>query len=265
MVANVVLAVLGVVFGAVGVVLLVRGGSRLRTVAHVLRNDPVPVRHLESHDGVVEVFGTARIDEDAGTVTAPLTDTDCLAFSFEAQEYRQSGESGSWHTLDGGRGGVPFFVEGEGEYVRVDPAGADLHFEKHTTEIDPGDEPPESIVRYIEATEDVELQDGTLDLKLVELNVGNRQRFVERRLDVDEDVYVYGTLRRSQRAAEWGSGVLDVELWAGKDSPAFVVSDTSERGTAWRIARSAIGWTIGGLLVTILGAGLLLFGVGLSA
>lgn len=261
MVANVVLTVLGLGSGAVGVVLLIFGGRRLRTVYHVLRNDPVPIYQLESREGVVEVAGTARADEDARTISAPLTGSVCLAFSFEAQEYRQSGQHGSWHTLDEGQGGVPFFVERDGDYVRVDPAGADLHLEEHTIDVDPGDEPPGTIARYIEATEDVELQDGTLDLKLVELNVGNRQRFVERRLDVGEDAYVYGTLRRSQRAAEWGSGVVDVELWAGEDSPAFVVSDTSERGTAWRIARGAIGWTIGGLLVTALGAGMLLFGI----
>jgi len=250
------LVLLGV--ATVGGYFLLTGGRELYTVAHILRNDPVPIRTVDGHTGPVEIEGTAVVDEESGTVTAPLTGSDCLAYTYEVQELRSSGKHSDWETLDEGMGGVDFLVDDDTARVRVDPERADVRFESHSVTVPPGTELPDSLARYVAASDAVDEQDRTLDLVVTELSVGNKQRFVERRLDPGERVYVYGHARRGP-AAEWGSDLVDAVVGAGDGTPVFVISDTDERGTAWRIAR-------GGLCKTGLGVGALglavVFGVG---
>jgi hypothetical protein len=229
----------GLVFFGVGGFLAYRGGSELRPVFHILRNDPVPVRDLHGHTGPVEIEGTARADEEARTVTAPFSGTDCLAYTYEVEELRSSGKNSSWETLAEGMDGVDFAVEDETGTVRVTPDGADVRLEGHTLTVSPGDSLPERIESFVESTEAVEKQDGTVDLLVTELAVGNKQRFTERRLDVGESAYVYGHARRDT-TPEWGSDRVDAVVGEGRGAPVFVISDTGERGTAWRFVKSGV-------------------------
>ena len=232
---------------AVGGYLLYAGGRRLTTVVHVLRNDPLPVRALHGHRGPVEIEGRAAEGDD-GTVEAPFTGSRCLAYTYEVEELRSSGKSQSWETLDTGMGGVDFVVDDGTGRVLVDPDGADIHLESHAVTIPPHTELPERIARYVAGTDAVDRQDGVVDLKITQLEVGNKQRFTERRLDVGETVYVYGQATRGP-SVEWGSSLVDALVGDGDATPVFVISDTDERGTAWRIARGGL-WRAGlGLLL----------------
>lgn len=241
----------GVVVALVGTALLVQGASSARTVYHVLAGDPLPVRDLQGHDGAVEIEGTARADDDGATVESPFTGTDCLAYEYEVEEYQSSGKHSSWKTLAEGRRGVPFVVRDATGAVEVDPDGAELRFEDHAVEVDPGEEPPEDVARFVGANPDVDRQDASLDLGITELALGNRQRFTERRLDPGEDVYVYGQARPDD-GGEWGDSLVDAVVGDGDAAPVFVVSDTDERGTARRFA-------VDGLLHVGLGVALLAF------
>jgi hypothetical protein len=243
-----VLAVLfGGVFVAVGLFVLGNGVREFRTVYHVLTNDPVSVRELPNRSGPVEIEGTVAIPDGDDPVRSRFTDTECLAYEYEAQEYRSSGKSGSWRTLDEGGERVPFLVEDDTGAVRVDPEGADLRLEGHTTRVDGGEEPPERIARYVASTDAVDTQDESMDLVVAELNYGHDQRFVERRLDPGEEVYVYGTTREASGGG-WGSRLVDAAVEDGDSVPEFVVSDTSERGTAWRIGKRAVSMVAFGLV-----------------
>ncbi|MDS0259454.1 E3 ubiquitin ligase family protein [Haloarcula sp. S1CR25-12] len=245
---------------AVGGYFCYTGGRRLTTVYHILRSDPLPVRELHGHRGPVEIEGRA-VEGDDGTVAAPFTGSRCLAYTYEAEELRSSGKTESWETLDTGMGGVDFVVDDGTGRVKVDPAGADIHLESHSVTVPPHTELPERIARYVAATDGVDPQDGVVDLKVTQFKVGNKQRFTERRLDVGETVYVYGQARRGP-SVEWGSDLVDALVGDGDGTPVFVISDTDERGTAWRIARGGL-WRAGlGLFVaavgTVVGASLLL-------
>ncbi|MDS0283591.1 GIDE domain-containing protein [Haloarcula onubensis] len=227
---------------AVGGYFCYTGGSRLRTVYHILRNDPLAVRDLHGHRGPVEIEGRA-VEGDAGTVEAPFTGSRCLAYTYEVEELRSSGKNQSWKTLDTGMGGVDFVVDDGTGRVEVDPDGADIHFQSHSVTVPPGTELPERLARYVAATDAVDPQDRVIDLRITQFNVGNRQRFTERRLDVGETVYVYGQAT-SGRSVEWGSDLVDALVADGDAAPVFVISDTDERGTAWRIARGGL-WRAG--------------------
>jgi len=235
----VIAAVVALAFLGVGGYLAYSGGRELWAIYHVLRNDPVPVRELQGREGPVEIEGTAASDDDAGTVTAPFTGAECLAYEYEVEELRSSGKNSSWRTLEEGSGGATFVVEDDTGRVRVDPEGADIRLEDHTTKVSPGEELPEELAAYVESTDEVEKQDGTVDLLVTELHVGNEQRFTERRLDPGEGVYVYGEARRAP-STEWGSALVDVVVEDGEAAPVFVVSDTDERGTAWRFAKNGV-------------------------
>ncbi|WP_226023173.1 E3 ubiquitin ligase family protein [Halomicrobium salinisoli] len=226
--------------GAVGLAVLAYGARRLRPVVHVLRNDPIDVYRLPNHPGPVEVEGEARVDRATGE--APFSGRECLAYEYEAQELRSSGKHSHWETLDEGGAAADFLVDDGTGTVRVEPQRASLHLESHTITVQPGDEPPGRIAEFLAESEEIDPQDRTLDLRLVELNLGNEQRFIERRLDVDETVYVYGEAFAEQSGG-WGSGVVNAVIREGERAPAFVVSDAPERATAWRMAKGPLLWT----------------------
>lgn len=258
--ASVMLVLFGGVFAVVGLFVLGKGLDEFRLVSHVLRNDPVPVRDLPGRSGPVEIEGTVAVADGHDPVRSPFTDTECLAYEYEAEEYQSRGDDSSWRTLDEGGEQVPFRVEDDTGAVRVDPAGADFRLEEHAIRVDAGEEPPERIARYVAATDDVDPQEGSVDLVVTELNYGNDQRFVERRLDPGEEVYVYGTARRAPGGG-WGSRLVDATVGDGDAVPAFVVSDTSERGTAWRIGKRAVSMVAFGLVFAGFGAAAVVLGL----
>jgi len=235
------------VLAAAGYLLLI-GGRRLKTVWHILRNDPLPVRELHGRRGPVEIEGSA-VEGDGGTVEAPFTGSRCLAYTYQVEELRSRGKSESWKTLDRGMDGVDFVVDDGTERVLVDPEGADVHFESQSVTVPAGTELPDRLAEYVGSTDAVEPQDRTVNLLVTAVNLGNRQRFTERRLDVGETVYVYGQAGPGP-TVEWGSDFVDALVGDGDRTPAFVISDTDERGTAWRIARGGL-WRVGAGLVAV--------------
>ena len=242
---------------AAGGYFLLAGGRRLRTVVHILRNDPLPVRDLHGHRGPVEIEGRAVAGDD-GTVEAPFTGSRCLAYTYAVEELRSQGSGDGWETVDSGMGGVDFVVDDGTGRVVVDPSGADIHLESHSVTVPAGTELPDRLADYVAATDGVDPQNRTVNLLVTEINVGNKQRFTERRLDVGETVYVYGQATRGP-AVEWGSNLVDALVGDGDGTPVFVIADTDERGTAWRIARGGI-WRVvlGVAVVALVGVGALL-------
>lgn len=240
----------------VGIAALVRTKQSVGPIIEIYRNDPLDVQELVYHDGPAEIEGTARGDEKGAKT--PFTGTVCLAYEYEVQEYQSSGQHSSWKTLDEGYHWVPFLVEDATGAVRIDGADAELHLSEETLTLDPGDQPPDRIAQYIQQTEDVEQQDGTINLGITELNVGNRQKFIERRLDIDESVHVYGAVERAP-AGEWGSNQVDAMLTSNERTP-LIISDSSERGTVWRLLKSRLGWLLFSVICVLIGG----YGVGLG-
>ncbi len=243
----------------IGIVGLVKTKQSIGPVIEIYRNDPLDVQDLVYQDGPAEVEGTARGDEKGAKT--PFTETVCLAYEYEVQEYQNQGKHSSWKTLDEGYHWVPFLVEDATGAVRIDGKEAELHLSDETLTLEPGDQPPDRVAQYIEQTEAVDPQDRTLDLKITELNVGNRQKFIERRLDIDESVHVYGTVERAP-AGEWGSNQVDAMLTSDERTP-LIISDSSERGTVWRLLKSRLGWLLFSIVCVLIGG----YGValGLSA
>lgn len=124
---------MGPVFTLVGLVTLgKRGLPALRRVVTLSRNDPIPIDTLHLEEGLVEVQGTAERMEEFGTVTAPYSGIDCLAYRYEKKEKRRRGtdNDSDWRVVSSGENATPFAVTDETGTVVVDPGSATLTFDR---------------------------------------------------------------------------------------------------------------------------------------
>ncbi|AGB36234.1 GIDE domain-containing protein [Natronococcus occultus] len=235
-----------------GFVVLSIGLSKLRPAYHVYRGETDDVVAVERAEGPVELAGTVSPIDDP--LRAPLTGTAALAYEYEVEELQSSGKSSSWNTVDEGRAATPFRLEDATASVRVEPAGAELALSTDTTiEVDGGEPEPEPIREFLAHESDLESENTSLDLKVVELATGNDRRYHERRLEPGGEAYVFGQSSYDVDARETMRDVSAV-VSDGDGTPAFVVSDSSQDGTARLLATRQLPWLVGGLLMIGIGS-----------
>jgi hypothetical protein len=243
----------GAIVSIVGLAILALGVRELYFAWRVYRGDPLSVFELPNETGPVEVMGTAEPGE--GTAQAPISGVETLVCEWDVQERRTSGGAhGSrtyWKTLDQGLVGGPFRLADDTASCRVEPAGSVRQFEEHTVTVPGGTTPPERIREFVAENPNVTPQEDTLDIGVAELDLGNEQRFVERRLDPGEDCYVYGRAHYDPSAGSRG-GEVSVRI-DGSGIRRFLLADRRERGVAWAIAKIGLAAVAIGLGVLALG------------
>ena len=238
-----------------GLVALAIGCLKLRPAYHVYRGETDDVVAVERAEGPVEVAGTATSLGDP--LRAPITGTDALAYEYEVEEYRSSGKNSSWKTVDEGQDATAFRLEDATASVRVEPAGAELALSTDTTiEVDGGEPEPGPIREFLAHESDLESENTSLDLKVVELATGNDRRDHERRLEPGVEAYVFGQSSYDVDARETMRDVSAV-VSDGDGTPAFVVSNAGQEGTARLLVRRQLPWLAGGLLAIGVGVWLL--------
>ena len=232
---------LGLVFVLAGLGVAAWGGRYLRQWYHVRAGDPVTVREATAGANPVEVEGTVRAT--AGVLESPVFGEPCVAHEYKIQERRRSrrrsgGSRSRWVTIDSGEDAVPFALEDDFGRAHVDPAGASFSMSSETTrEID--DDAP--------LLSEMDGFDDSVSIGSVEL--GKRPiRYVEGRLDVDGDGYVFG----QAEVPRAGTGAT-VELSDGPETPMFLVSDGSEGATARRFLRRGSGFALFGIVFAAFG------------
>lgn len=239
------------IFTIIGVATIAIGCWKLRPAYHVYRGDTDDVLDAERADGPVELEGSASPVD--GTVTSPLTGTECLAYEYEVTEYRSSGKNSSWRTVDEGSDGVPFRLDDGTASVRVDPEGAEFALStERRIEVDGGDPEPDAVRSFLATHSDLESESGSMDLGVVEIATGNDRRYHERRLDPEEEAYVLGQSRYDVDARETMRDVSAV-IEDGDRTPVFVVADSCQDGAARRLAKPALPWLIVGVFGIVVG------------
>jgi hypothetical protein len=253
-----------VLAGVVGVGLVALGVAELRTAQRIRSTDPDPTMDATT-GGPVELFGAARPAD--GTVTAPFSGTDCLLCEYEVLEYKSSGKHSSWQSVDEDTIGVSFHLKDGTGTVLVDPRNATLNLaEEMDRKLKGGTTPPARIRRFIASEPDLDSEDYTYDLMIVEVKGGNDRRFVERRLDVGANVHVVGTARGAYEtdaasplgtvnavvgAPDVGDGSL-IGRWrrrlAGRP---FTIADARQGEAAWRVAKPGLVLTVVGLALLV--------------
>ena len=237
------------VAAVIGAVMVVGGARELWFAWRVFRGDPLAVYELPNETGPVEVQGVAEPDE--GTVESPISGTACLLCEWEVQERRTSGTGKTsntyWKTLDEGLLGGPFRLADDTASCRVEPAGSVRNLAEQTVTVPGGTTPPAELESFVASNPNVSPQDGTIDLGVTELRIGNEQRFVERRLDPGEACYVYGRAHYDPTAGSRG-GEVNV-LIDGDGVRRFLIADRRERGVAWAVAKVGIGGVVLGVAI----------------
>lgn len=193
----------------------VRGKSK-----RIAATETTRVRDLRP--GAAEIKGTARPAEDASVMNSPMTGADALATHVTVEKYQSNSDGGgSWTTIHEEESAVPIAVNDGTAEVRVElPPDGELNLDKIRKRVGGGEEPPESIRRFVEQETDVEEARG-YDLGL--LSVGERRRYSEGVVEPGEAVYVLGRVRET---AGWNGQdyVIDEPTQSGD----FVLSDKSE-------------------------------------
>lgn len=246
---------------AISILALAYGLRELRLAWLVLRSRPVDVLET-TRGGPVELRGTAR--PARGVVESPFTETACLAYEYAVEEERNTENGRTWETIDSGEGYVPFRLEDDSGSVLIEPPGASLRLSRERRiDVEGGARPPEPIRRFVEREDDVDSEESTLNLGPLELKTGRDRRYVERRLDVGEEVHVLGTARYDTTASKRAG---DVNAVVGVDEAVlsesrwvrirhrlfghpFVISDRSERWLGIRAAGYGAGAILGGVVL----------------
>ena len=227
--------------------------TELRLANRVLRVRPDSALDAPT-GGRIELRGTAEPIDDGTLVRSPFTDTPCLAYEYEVEEYT-GGKGSNWRTIDDGEGYVPFLLADDTGSVLIEPPGADFRLETDARiDVDGGTEPPERIARFIEATDAVDCQNTSVDLRVFELKTGTDRRFHERLLVPGEEVHVLGTARYDttvSRASGQVNAAVGVDERAVAESRwhrlrhalfggPFLVSDSSERRLGLRAGANGL-------------------------
>lgn len=183
------------VFGAVGLGVVAVGAERLWTT-YQLRTTALDDLYDATAGGRVELEG--RAEAATRVLTAPFSGTECLAFTYEIEEYHPDDDGSDWHTLVSGSVGVPFrlVTDGGEVLVRADE-GPTFAIDDGRTRIEVGgDEDPPERVREFVAGAGVETKEtGRFDLGPLSIETGDRRRYTETRLVAGETVFVAGLAR----------------------------------------------------------------------
>lgn len=153
---------------------------------------------------LVAVEGDA-VGVDDATVTSPLTGRAALWYAYRIDSHGGDLTRPDWTPVAEGRAGRVFGVQTDGDAVRVDPTGADV-------ELDPSDEvavvlDPDACddLRSVAETVTVDETDASVDVGVATLEMGERYRFVERRIEPGDALAVTGG---AAVEAESGPGVI---------------------------------------------------------
>jgi hypothetical protein len=223
-----------VLAGATGGGLLALGLAlrEVGAIRQVIGGPPTDVFSISTGArGPISISGTAVQYDD--TLLSPFTGTECLALEYDVEERRTTQHGTSWVEIDSGRAAVPFLLEDETGSVLIEPTRVRLGLAESTViDVDGGERPPDRIQEFIERNADVDSEERTWDLKIVELNVGDDRRYIERRLDLGESVTVFGEVR-DEPGVSTRAGQVNAVLAAG--SHPLVLSETTPYRTVLRV------------------------------
>lgn len=202
-------------FGLVGAWMLVVGVRKARTGYEMRASEVIPTTAVASATGPVEIQGTAKPLD--GTVTAPYTETECLAYTYQTKrrehDHGHDDDHGpEYRTVDSGSDRIPFRVEDDAGSVVVDPSDGDVSMERHG------------------------------------LDASGRDKRSESRLDVGETVHVYGT-RREGSVGDGAAGDGEVFVGDGEAAALQVTDASADEAVGRKLKNGAISAGIGGVIV----------------
>ncbi|WP_459193133.1 hypothetical protein [Halosimplex sp. J119] len=182
------------VFGAPALVLVWSGVWKYRIYRRLQRLEPTEPGVLSA--GTRLTKGTARALPGEGTVAAPVTGTECVAYEFEIEVFGGDADGHDhWSNFDRTVVRPRFLLDGWTGDAVVDAEGFEMELsEDYRTEVEGRDEAPPEMLSYVDDREDIRLE-ASAAVGPVEGTNETKMRFVERRLEPGQDVRVVGYAR----------------------------------------------------------------------
>lgn len=239
-------SLVSLVFAVIGLAATGYGGLQLRTWHRIRSSDPVSVSDAAVESGPVELEGRVRAIEEP--LSSPVQNEACVAYEYEVEERRRrrsnsnsNGSRRTWKTIDSGSDRQRFVLEDDSGRAVVDPSGARLTMaNERTHSIDSTSQLPPGLQTGVSTP---------LSIDIGGLSIGSRPtRYTERRLDVDDTVYVFGQAEPNPPETDALVAVSD-----GPDAPQFLISDADESATMRRFLKLGVGAIVLGLVFLAVG------------
>lgn len=223
-------------FAVVGLMLVVNGLRVLPRWKQARGITEQPIGSIGPASGAVEVVGRAQGDGE--TTTAPLTDTPCLAYVIEMEEYRyRSGgrhSSGGYRWVDAGgdMDNVDFLLEDHSGLALVETSGAEFFLDaERELELEEEQQPPASLGQMLERAG----YDVVCDAK---------RRYTEYRLDEGEEIHVSAEANAPPDRPGTDGRQPSVALTDGPSTPLFSIATDPDKSVSgellWRAVSGAI-------------------------
>lgn len=206
-----------------------RGGKRYLAFRRVTEREGSDVE-----DG--ELVGLEGEVAETGGLVSPLSETECVAYTWELEEWKRSGESENWRSQHAAAETERFRLKtADGTTVTVDPPEdldpyGDVHLgQREVFRVPPDEEPPEPVQRLVDRGV-IEANEETLGSQLDRgpgtgpVRLGTR-RFRELALAAGDSVHVYGRAERTGGDVTVTAG--DLFVLSGKEKFSL------QRNTLW--------------------------------
>ncbi len=263
-----------------GIILFVKGIGWMRK-RRLIENIPTSkVRSLAM--GLVEIFGEA-VPAQGKILKSPFSGKDCIYYRYIIDEYRSSGKSSRWVTVDKGDSHENFYLKDDTGSVLVDPGGANvdipMDFEFGSGL---GKDPPKPVREFLEK-HGIDFEHGRffrrhmfgfrftkMELKGVGsggfagrerphhflkdlLTLNKKMRFREYFIAPGDKLYILGTAGDNPYMEEGTAkhGTEDVMIHKGSNEKTYYISDRPEKKILRKLLWKTAGGILGGGFLTV--------------
>lgn len=224
-----------------GIFLFIAGFSKLKQ-KRLIENIPTSkIRSLAM--GLVEVYGEAISKKEP--LISPLSNSKCVYYRLTVEEYRSSGKSSRWVTIDREEKREQFYVKDETGKVLIDPKKAEIDIPIHyKCESGFRNDPSKAVQTYLKS-KNISFESF--------FGMNKKMRYTEYYIDEKEKIYVMGTAGINEDIKASSKGYEKVII-RKEGRNIYYISDKPEKDVLKKLRWQIIGGIYGGasILVTCL-------------
>jgi len=242
----------GAVIGLIlGIVLFFSGFSTLK-FKRLIENTPTSKTRSIAM-GLVEVYGEAL--PITKPLKSPLSQTDCVYYMIDIEEYRRQGKNSSWVTVYATQSKDNFYIQDDTGKVLVDPAFAAMDLPAdNMSQSSLGKDPSKQIKDFL--TKNNIAYEGVL-------GVNKTMKYTETLITPKDKLYVMGTATTNTRVPPTSINSENIIIKKGDKKSPFYISDSQEKDILKKLNRTVFWLIYGGGALTLFCLALVLIRFGI--
>lgn len=204
--------------------------------------------------GMVEVYGSV-VPIKAKILKSPLSEKECVYYTYTIEEYRSSGKSSRWVTIKSGSDQSLFFLKDDSGAVLVNPDGATVDIPSDFTyQTRMGKDPPGAVIKFLVANK--------LSYESF-FGLNKTMRFTESYVAPGDKLYIIGEAQDNPHLEDGSAKKNEEDIMIAKGGNFYYISDKPEaevlRSYGWWVAGGLFGGValaVGSLIVMLLYLGI---------